>query len=45
VRLLALYPANPVFVGYVETEQKMLDASAVFEQMDPSETPRHADLR
>jgi hypothetical protein len=28
-----------VFVGYFETEQKMHDASAVFEQMDPSETP------
>jgi hypothetical protein len=28
-----------VFVGYFETEQKMRDASAVFEQMDPSETP------
>jgi hypothetical protein len=27
------------FVGYFETEQKMRDASAVFEQMDPSETP------
>ena len=27
------------FVGYLETEQKMRDASAVFEQMDPSETP------
>jgi hypothetical protein len=29
---------TPIFVGYFETEQKMLDASAVFEQMDPSET-------
>jgi hypothetical protein len=28
-----------VFVGYFETEQKMRDASAVFEQMDASETP------
>jgi hypothetical protein len=28
-----------IFVGYFETEQKMQDASAVFEQMDPSETP------
>jgi hypothetical protein len=28
-----------VFVGYFETEEKMRDASAVFEQMDPSETP------
>jgi hypothetical protein len=28
-----------VFVGYFETEQKMRDASAVFDQMDPSETP------
>jgi len=28
-----------VFVGYFETEQKMRDASAAFEQMDPSETP------
>ena len=28
-----------MFVGYFETEQKMHDASAVFEQMDPSETP------
>jgi hypothetical protein len=28
-----------VFVGYFETEQKMRDASAVFEAMDPSETP------
>jgi hypothetical protein len=27
------------FVGYFETEQKMRDANAVFEQMDPSETP------
>ena len=28
-----------IFVGLFETEQKMSDASAVFEQMDPSETP------
>jgi hypothetical protein len=28
-----------IFVGYFETDQKMRDASAVFEQMDPSETP------
>ncbi len=28
-----------IFVGYFETEQKMRDASAVFEQMDSSETP------
>jgi hypothetical protein len=28
-----------VFVGYFETEQKMRDASAVFEAMDTSETP------
>jgi hypothetical protein len=28
-----------LFVGFFETEQKMRDASAVFEQMDPSETP------
>jgi len=28
-----------VFVGYFETEQKMRDANAVFEEMDPSETP------
>ena len=27
------------FVGYFETEQKMRDANAVFEQMDSSETP------
>jgi hypothetical protein len=30
---------SAVFVGYFETEQKMRDASAIFEQMDPSETP------
>jgi hypothetical protein len=28
-----------IFVGYFDTEQKMRDARAVFEQMDPSETP------
>ena len=28
-----------IFVGYFETEQKMREASAAFEQMDPSETP------
>jgi hypothetical protein len=28
-----------IFVGYFESEQKMRDASAVFEQMDASETP------
>ncbi len=28
-----------IFVGFFETEQKMRDASAIFEQMDPSETP------
>jgi hypothetical protein len=28
-----------IFVGYFETEEKMRDASAVFEEMDPSETP------
>lgn len=28
-----------IFVGYFETERKMRDASEVFEQMDPSETP------
>jgi hypothetical protein len=28
-----------VFVGYFETEQKMREASAVFDQMDPSDTP------
>ena len=28
-----------IFVGLFETEQKMRDASAVFEQMDPSDTP------
>jgi hypothetical protein len=28
-----------IFVGFFETEQKMRDASAVFAQMDSSETP------
>ena len=28
-----------LFIGFFETEQKLRDASAVFEQMDPSETP------
>jgi len=28
-----------LFVGFFETEEKMRDASAVFEQMDSSETP------
>jgi hypothetical protein len=28
-----------IFVGFFETEEKMRDASAVFEQMDPSDTP------
>ena len=28
-----------VFVGFFETEEKMRDASAIFEQMDPTETP------
>ena len=28
-----------IFVGFFETEEKMRAASAVFEQMDPSETP------
>ena len=27
------------FIAFFETEQKMRDASAVFEQMDPSDTP------
>ena len=27
------------FVAFFETEQKMRDASAIFEQMDPSDTP------
>lgn len=28
-----------VFVGFFETEDKMREAGAIFEQMDPSETP------
>ncbi|HEY7256150.1 MAG TPA: hypothetical protein VH476_05650 [Solirubrobacterales bacterium] len=28
-----------IFVGYFETEEKLRDASAVFEAMDASETP------
>lgn len=28
-----------IFVGFFETEEKMREASAVFEQMDSSETP------
>lgn len=28
-----------IFIGFFEDEQKMRDANAVFEQMDPSETP------
>ena len=28
-----------MFVGYFETDEKMREADAVFEQMDPSETP------
>jgi hypothetical protein len=28
-----------IFVGYFETEEKMRNADAVFEQMDASETP------
>lgn len=28
-----------IFVGYFESEQKMNDANAVFEQMDSSDTP------
>ena len=28
-----------IFVGLFETEEKMREAAAVFEQMDPSETP------
>ena len=28
-----------IFVAFFETEEKMRDASAVFEQMDSSETP------
>ena len=28
-----------LFVGYFETEEKMRDASAIFDAMDPGETP------
>jgi hypothetical protein len=28
-----------IFIGLFESEEKMRDASAVFDQMDPSETP------
>lgn len=28
-----------LFVGFFENEEKMREASAVFDQMDPSETP------
>ena len=28
-----------IFVGFFESEEKMREASEVFEQMDPSETP------
>lgn len=28
-----------VFVGYFDSEEKMREASAAFEEMDPSETP------
>jgi hypothetical protein len=28
-----------IFVGFFESEEKMREASQVFEQMDPSETP------
>jgi hypothetical protein len=28
-----------IFIGYFENEQKLREASAVFEEMDPSETP------
>ncbi len=30
---------SAIFVGFFDTEQKMQEASAVFEQMDASETP------
>jgi hypothetical protein len=30
---------SATFVGYFETEEKMRDASATFDQMDASETP------
>ena len=28
-----------IFLAFFETEQKMRDANAIFEQMDPGETP------
>ena len=28
-----------IFIGFFDKEQKMRDASAVFEQMDPGDTP------
>ena len=28
-----------IFVGYFETEEKLREANAVFEQMDPGDTP------
>ncbi len=28
-----------IFVGFFDSEQKLRDASAIFDQMDPSETP------
>ena len=31
--------STALFVGFFENEQKMRDASAVFDQMDSSETP------
>jgi hypothetical protein len=31
--------STAIFVGFFETEQKMQEASAVFEQMDATETP------
>jgi hypothetical protein len=30
---------SAIFIGYFETEEKMREASAAFEAMDPSETP------
>jgi hypothetical protein len=40
--LKLLYDADQgtaIFVGFFENEQKMRDADAVFEAMDPGETP------
>ena len=31
--------SNAVFVGFFDSEEKMRKSAAVFEQMDPSETP------